>query len=164
MKQRRVGTIYLQLLVEFLWRGVLPDPTNSWASCQAKRVAICVHRRSFVVVIRQSITKLAGRIFQERFVLESPMFTPTSVPVCSTTTPDKTPLATFGRKLSRKYCRKKCIRCLRVEFLQNGLNKDSNISYTYPRQKGSYICWIWSHQPPPVGCKVQMNNSPQKPA
>ena len=59
---------------------------------------------SFVIRRRSSatITKWTTRASQERFDLELPNFTRTSVQVWSTTTQDKTSLDSSGRKLSLK--------------------------------------------------------------
>ena len=65
-------------------------PINRWASC----CLMSFGRRS------SSITKSAARISQERFDLESPSFTQTSMPTHSTATPDRASPAPFGRHLS----------------------------------------------------------------
>ena len=72
---------------------------------QAKlRKAFCpiaVGSVGVVVVVR---TKRGSRISRERFDIESPNFTGTFIPTCSTSPPDMTSLASSGRKLSHKSC------------------------------------------------------------
>ena len=110
----------------------------------------CVHRRS-------SITEWTARISQERFYLELPNFTLTSIPTYSTVTLDKASLATSGRKLSQKNCQKCRHRRLWVEFIQNGLSEDQKILHTYLEQSVAQTCRIWRQKLLSVNCKMHLN-------
>ena len=87
-----------------------------------------------VVRRSSSITKWAARISLERFDLESPNFTRTSIPTCSTATSDMTSTATSGWKLSLKNRRKCRFWWLQVEFLENTLRENHQIFITYRGQ------------------------------
>ena len=112
------------------WHG----PLNTEECCaQGPSVGV-------VVVVR---TKWGSRISRERFDIESPNFTGTSVPACSTLAPDMTSRTTSSRKLQQKYRRKCCLRWLQVEFLENGLSDDHQILHGCRRPLVPQTSRIW---------------------
>ena len=82
--------------------------------------------------VSSSHTKWVAQISWERFDLESPNITSTSISTYSTAIPDMTSLTTAGQKLSQK---NNCCKCsllwLLVEFLENGSSDDHEIVNTH---------------------------------
>ena len=89
--------------------------------------------------------RLAPRISRKPFDLESPNFTVTSTPTCSTATPAISAIATSGRKLSWKNCPKCRLRLFQMEFIENLLSEDRQILEIYRIQSASHRCRTRRH-------------------
>ena len=119
-------------------------------------VMTCVGRRRRC----SSQSETAVRISRERFDLESPNFTFTSIPV------GLQPhwiwrhwLLPVGSYQSSKYCRKYCFRQLPVEFLENTVCQGYQILHAYWGRSPSQTCQIWHHWLLTVGCKTHLNTT-----
>ena len=90
----RIGFLKIKIVMIFKERMTSIFRRNAWMAFTPYAMGLGQ--------IRSFETKWAPQISRESFGTESPNFTRPSIPNYSTAVPDVTPLATSGRKLSRK--------------------------------------------------------------
>ena len=102
-------------------------------------ILVCFSYRSLKKYGRKfGICRLCCCISREPFELKSPNFTCTSMPTCTRSAPDMTSLTASDRKLQRKRLSK----MPSLEFLENPLSEDHQISHGCRVPLVPQTCWI----------------------